>query len=840
MKNINLKVLIPVISAILIFIVLTFGYFTPLLKGKVIIQSDIVLNKGMAKETVDFRNQYHEEPLWTNSMFGGMPTYQINVQYPANLLQYIRAAYALWFPSPASVVFIYLIGFFILLLVLKIDPWLSILGSIGFGFSAFFFIIIDAGHNTQALAIGYMAPVFAGVILVNRGKYLLGGAVTALFLGIELLCNHVQITYYLFLFLAIYIGVEWFYLFKQKEYNKILKSFGVYIIAGVLALGCNITNLWNTADYVSVTIRGASELTSDKGNKTSGLDKDYATQWSLGTSETMTLMIPGFKGRSSSISVNENKSALKNVDPEMRESIGNTSQYWGDQPFTMSPYAGAIIVFLFVLGLFIVEGRIKRILLGATVFSILMAWGKNFMPLTEFFLDYFPMYNKFRAVSMILVIAEFAIPILAILAINKIVTTPDFFKQKIKLAFTKKEISVQNAFFISFGLTGGLSLLYYIFPGITSFFADGEYDKIYDQIAKSNGAEIAQKFMDNLETARIALFKSDALRSFFFITLSAGTLWLFFKSKINKTVLITVLSLFILFDLAQVDKGYVNDKNFKSKQEAKVPFPLTKASQEILEDKDPDYRVLNVAVNTFNESSTSYYHKSIGGYHAAKLRRYQDLIDAHIQNSIRDIETTLKSNPSDSSLKATLSQQGVLNMLNTRYIIYNEEASPLKNPYALGNAWFVKDVKMVKDADEEIKTIGEVNPENTAVVDERYKKDLEGFSPKNDASATIKLLDYKPNHLKYESNTTTEQLAVFSEIYYNKGWNAYVDGELKPHFCADYVLRAMLVPAGKHLIEFKFEPSVYYTGEKISLISCIILFIALGVAIYRTIMKKEK
>lgn len=838
MKKINLSSLVPVIAAIVIFTVLSIGYFTPVLKGKVIVQSDMVSSRGMAKEVNDFREQYHEEPLWTNSMFGGMPAYQISMRYPANLLQYIRSAFTLWLPYPANTVFAYLIGFFILLLVLKIDPWLSILGAIAFAFSAYFFIIIDAGHVTKAFAIAFMPLVFVGVILVNRGKYMLGGALTALFLGLELFCNHVQITFYLFLFLGIYIGFEWIARIKQKEYKEILKSIGVFLIAGILAIGCNINNLWNTADYASVTIRGASELTSDKGNKTSGLDKDYATQWSMGVSETMTLMIPGFKGRSSSISVDENKNALKNVDPEMRESIGGMSQYWGDQPFTMSPYSGAIVVFLFVLGLFIVEGRMKWVLLVTTVFSILLSWGKNFMPLSEFFLDHFPMYNKFRAVSMILVIAEFTIPLLAILAVNKIVNTPDFFKQKIKLAFTKKEISVQNAFYISFGLTGGLSLLYYIFPSLTNFFADGEYEKIYDQISKSNGPEIAQKFMDNIETARIALFKSDALRSFFLITLSAGALWLFLKSKINKTIIMVVLSLLIFIDLVPIDKAYVNDKNFKSKQETKTPFPLTKASQEILDDKDPDYRVLNIAVNTFNESGTSYYHKSIGGYHAAKLRRYQDLIDAHIQNSIQNIMNTLKSNPNDSSLRATLAQQGVLNMLNTRYIIYNKDASPLQNRYALGNAWFVEDVKMVKNADEEIVAIGKINPAYTAVVDERYKSQLEGFIPKRDPSASIKLLDYKPNHLKYESTTNMEQLAVFSEIYYYKGWNAYIDGELKPHFCTDYVLRAMRVPAGKHLIEFKFEPTVYYTGEKISLISCILLFIAVVVSFYMTFKKK--
>ncbi len=856
MKNINLKALIPVIAAIVIFIVLTLGYFSPVLKGKVIIQSDMVSVQGMAKETNDFRDQYHSEALWTNSMFGGMPAYQISMRYPNNLVQYVRAAFNMWLPLPANIVFVNLMGFFILLLILKIDPWLSIMGAIAFAFSAYNIIIIDAGHITKAFAIGYIPLVFAGVILVNRGKYLLGGALTALFLGVELNCNHVQITYYMFLFLGVYLGIEWIERIKQKEYKEIFKSIGVFAIAGILAVGCNINNLWNTADYAAVTIRGASELTSEKGNKTSGLDKDYATQWSMGKAETMTLMIPGFKGRSSSMGVGESKSALKAMDsqirkdiaenpqladvyPKIRENVANKSQYWGDQPFTMSPYSGAIAVFLFVLGLFIVEGHMKWALLIGTIFSILLSWGKNFMPLTEFFLDYFPMYNKFRAVSMILIIAEFTIPLLAILAIDKLIKTPDLFTKKIKLAFVKTEISVKKAFFISFGLTGGLSLIFYLLPSLTDFFGEGEYNKIYDQIAKGNGADIAQKFMDNLEIARISLFKAGAIRSFFFTLLGASTLWLFFKSKITKTVLILIMTLLIFIDLVPVARQFVNEKNFKSKQEAKVPFPLSPADTEILQDKDPSYRVLNVAVNTFNESGTSYYHKSVGGYHAAKLRRYQDLIDAHIQNSIQNIINTLRSNPNDSSLRATFQKQGVLNMLNTRYIIYNKDASPLQNRYALGNAWFVKDVKTVRNADEEIKAVGEINPGYTAVVDERYKNQLEGFTVNGDASGTIKLLEYKPNDLKYESNAGSELVAVFSEIYYSKGWNAYIDGELKPHFCANYVLRAMRVPAGKHLIEFKFEPAVYIMGEKISLLSSIILFIAVGLAIFMAYKRKE-
>ena len=845
MKNFNFKSLLPIITGVVIFIVLTFGYFTPLMKGKVIVQSDMVQNKGMSKEIIDHRAKYDEEPLWTNSMFGGMPSYQIAITYPSNLVVPIRNFFMFGFPTPANMVFSYMLGFFILLLVLKVDKWLSIVGAIGFGFSAFFFLIIDAGHNTQAFAIAYMAPVFAGVILVCRGKYLLGGALTALFFSLELVCNHPQIAYYLILFMFIYVAFEWFARFKQKQYKDILKGFAVFAIAGILAVGVNVSNLWNTYDYAKSTIRGPSELTTDKQagtkNQTSGLDKDYATQWSLGKSETLTLMIPGFKGRSSSLAIGENKSALKDVDPQMRENIANFRQYWGDQPFTDSPYAGAIIVFLFVLGLFIIQGRLKWALLSATILSVMLAWGHNMMWLTSLFLDYFPGYNKFRAVTMILVIAELCIPLLAILAVDKILKTPDIFKQKFKLFFGGKEISFQNAFIVSFALTAGLSLLYYMMPATLSDFTWIQDQQYYDQIAKSNGPEIAQKFLDNVEIARIALFKSEAIRSFLFISIAAVFVWLFVKSKINKFILIPILGILILFDLAMVDKTYLNDKKFTGKKEAVNPFPITEADKAVLEDKDPNYRVLDItdqANGPFNSARASYYHKSIGGYHAAKLRRYQELIEAHIGKEMQSLITTLSANPTDSAIRASFAQQGVLNMLNMKYLIYNPAASPLQNRYALGNAWFVKEVKMVKNADEELQMVGEINPATAVVVDERYQSQLEGYTSKSDPAATIKLVNYKANHITYESNAASEQLAVFSEIYY-KDWNAYVDGEQKPYFSADWVLRAMRVPEGKHTIEFKFEPQKYYLGEKISLISCLVLFSFIGVSLFMAWKRKE-
>lgn len=841
MKNINFKSLLPVFVGILLFVILSLFYASPVLKGKALVQSDMLQFTGVSKEVTDHREKYNEEALWTNSMFGGMPAYQISVVYHNNLIKPLRELFFI-LPSPASTLFVYMFGFFILLLTLKVDRWLSIVGAIAFGFSAFFILIIAAGHVTQAFAIGFAPPVFAGVILTCRGKYFLGGALLGLFGAMELLCNHPQITYYLLLLILVYLIFEFAERIKHKQYKEILKMISVFAIAGILALGSSINNLWNTYEYSKFTIRGPSELSTDKSNKTSGLDKDYATQWSMGKSETLTLMIPGFKGRTDGMQISENKNALKNIDPNMRQMVGSLPQYWGDQPTTSSPYSGAIVVFLFVFALFVINGKIKWALLVVTILSVALSWGKNMMWFTELFLDYFPMYNKFRAVSMTLVIAEITIPILAMLALDKLIRTPEFFKQKITLAFTKKEITVQNAFLISLAMTGGLCLLFYIMPETLTSFDYNRDPEIYNQVAKSNGEEIARAFFDNVIKARVAIFKSEAIRSFLFIAGVAILIWLFATAKINKTVFIPVLGILILLDLVPVDKTFLNEKNFADKKQVKEPFPETFADKEIRKDKDLSYRVFDLTDpnNPFNSARASYHHKSIGGYHAAKLRRYQELAEHYLYNSMNQIMQTLQSAPTQASVDSTLARLHVLNMLNTRYLIYNTEAAPIVNKYALGNAWFVKEVKMVDNADGEINTLGQVNPATTLVVDKRYEPELTGFTPKPDSAASIKLIDYKPNDLKYESNAASEQLAVFSEIYYKDGWNAYIDGELKPHFSANWILRAMRIPSGKHTIEFKFQPQRYIVGEKIALGSSLILIIAIIGALYLSWRNRKK
>ena len=827
-----MKKIIPHFIAILTFVVISCVYFQPVFDGKEIKQGDITNFRGMSKEIWDFREKFHQEPLWTNSMFGGMPAFQISVLHNGNLMQYVHRALSLGLPHPVNLVFLYLLGFYILLIVLGIDPWLGVVGAIAFAFSSYFFIIIEAGHNSKALAIAYIPPTIAGFILIFQRKYLLGGVLAALFLALDLYANHPQITYYMFLFLAIYVFIETINAIKGKEYVHLGKAIAVMGVASLLAVGSDAGNLLSTYQYGKFSTRGKSELTTNKENKTSGLDKDYATQWSYGQWETMSLLIPDFKGGSSGAIGNTHKDALNNVDSQFKEYIGKSDQYWGDQPFTSGPvYAGAIIVFLFVLGLFIVEGPLKLSLAVATLFSIMLAWGKNMMFLSEFFLDHFPGYNKFRAVSMILVIAEFAIPLLAVLALDKFIKNRQNLEAKIKVPFLKEPTSNKIVFFVSFALTGGLALLYYLLPGFTTFFKANESEQIFAQITKGgNPPQVAQTFLDNLQLARQSILKADAIRTFGLILLSAGLLWMYFKTTIERKYIALTLAFFVLVDLWNVDRRYLNGDNFSPKSKVQSPFQPSTADNIILADKDPDYRVLNIGVSTFNDASTSYFHKSIGGYHGAKMKRYQELVDFQIDKNIQSIENALRNNPTDSSIQQAFARQGVLNMLNTRYLIYNPEAAPLVNRSAYGNAWFVKQTKVVENADSAIVAVGEVNTLHTAVVEKQDAAMLDGFKFHEEPASTIPLKSYQANELKYEATSNAEQLAVFSEIYYKDGWNAYVDGKIIPHFRANFVLRAMRVPAGKHEIIFKFEPKVFALGENISLAcSALLLVIVFGV-----------
>lgn len=814
MKDFNFKSILPHLLVVLVFMLLTIVYFNPLLSGKAINQGDVERFKGMSKEIVDYREKYDTEPLWTNGMFSGMPAYQISVIYPNNWVRPLIKLTAMGIPHPASIIFLCMLGFYLLFLTFKVDNLLAAAGAIAFGFSSYFMECIEAGHNPKGYAIAYMAPVIMGILMAYRGRMWLGSAIAGIALSLELASNHLQITYYLAMLTGIIILGEFVNAIINKQTGNFFKSSGMLLVAAILAVLPNITNLLVTEEYGKYTIRGTSELSDEKQNKTSGLDRDYATQWSYGVGETFTFLIPNFKGGESQ-AIGDNKKALADVAPEMREYVGqSTDQYWGDQPFTSGPvYIGALICFLFVLGMLILKDNLKWYLLAATILAIMLSWGKNFMVFTNFFMDYLPGYNKFRAVSMTLVIAEFTFPIIAILGVREVVLNPSILKEK------------RNSFFIALGATAGLCLLFYIMPTtFQDFYKAGEYENVSAQLKKSGAAaEQIQQFMNGMESARISIFKADAMRSLLFILLGAGLLYAYAMKSFNKNFLYAGLGLLILIDLWAVDKRYLNDKNYVSKSSMETPYLPSAADEQILKDPDPHYRVMNASSSPFQDATTSYFHKSIGGYHGAKLRRYQDLYERQISKN----------------------NMQVLNMLNAKYFIVQNQQSgeymAQRNPGALGNAWFVKELKWVANPDSEISALTNFNASNTAIIDKKWEKEINANAFQFDSTASIKLKSYKANELVYEAQATKPQMTVFSEIYYPKGWNAYVDGKLTTHIGVNYVLRAMLIPAGKHEVIFKFEPETYYKGEKIAMAGSILLFLFLiaGVFMQRKQNKQE-
>jgi hypothetical protein len=834
----NTKRYIPYIVAIIIFVIVTSFFFYPaVFEGKQINQGDITHYNGVSKEIVDYRAKNHAEPLWTNSLFGGMPAYQISVLYPSNAVQYIQQFFLKIFPTPVAMILLCMVGFYFLLTTLKVDPWLAIAGAIAYGLSSYFIIIIPAGHNTKGFAIGYMAPVLMGILITFRGRLFLGAAITALALALEIYSNHLQITYYLAI-VVLFVGIgEGVRLFKEGKLDYFTKAVGLLVVATVLAIMPNYTNLALTNEYGKESTRGQSDITIDskEQKKTSGLPIEYATQWSYGVGETFTLLIPDFSGGASEPISSYDKSALDNVD-QYKEDIGRQSAYFGDVSFTSGPvYIGAIICFLFVLGLFIVKDSIKWWLLGATVLAIMLAWGRHFMGFTEFFFNHIPGYNKFRAVSMILVIAELTMPILAMLALREIVKNPGEVKAQMK------------KFYAAFAITGGIALLVYIMP--TTFVttvSPEESKQITDSFVKNGmSQQDAANFEGGLETARLAIVTSDAIRSFFFILLAAGLIFVYIRKPFEMVIFAGALTLLMLVDMWGVSSRYISDEkgnsNYEKPRKTEISFPKTKADEMILQDPSPDYRVLNAATQTWQDASTSYWHKSIGGYHGAKLKRIQELYEQVMEDDVNAVISGLRASTSDSMMRGVLAQQGSLNMLNTKYIIYNPDGGVLTNRYACGNAWFVRNLKFVDNADQELEGIKTFSPKSVAIIDKTQTEaaSLQEFKPKYDSTAVIKLDSYAPNDLKYTSNSATEQFAVFSEIYYDKGWNAYVDGKPAPHIRTDFVLRGMKVPAGKHEIEFKFEPATYYTGEKIALIGSIMLFLFVGGGIYFEVRKKK-
>lgn len=803
-----LKLLAPHLIAVVAFLVVTFLYFPPLLEGKVIRQGDIMRYQGMSKEINDYRNATGKEALWTNSMFGGMPAYQISVVYHHNVAKNINNILSLQLPVPAVYLFLSLVGFYILMLVLGANIWVAVAGAFAFAFSSYFFIIESAGHNSKAHAMSFMAPILAGVILAFRGRYILGAAVFALFLALQLNANHLQITYYTAMIILIFGITELVYAMKEKRLVHFAKASSILAVVAIVAAFTNFTNMLLTYEYGKDSTRGKSELTSEASDKTSGLDKSYIlNDYSYGIGETFNLFIPNFLGGASAGDVGTNSASYEwlrqNNVPNAQQIVKNMPVYWGGQNFTEGPvYIGAVVIFLFVLGLFVIKGRFKWWIVAATLLSIFLAWGKNMEWFSNLFINYFPGYNKFRTVSMTLVIAELTIPILAMAAVWKI----------IRGEVEKK--TLRKYLLYTLYITGGFALLFILLPGMFLSFSS----------PKDSQLGWPQPLIDALVSDRQKLLRADAFRTLIFVILTAGLIWMIMKEKMKTLWAGVVLTALFLLDLGTVGKRYLNEENFVSKREARQPFEPTQADLAILQDKDISYRVLNLTVNPFADATTSYFHKSVGGYHGAKLKRYQELIDHQLSKN----------------------NMQVLDMLNTKYIIVpdqNQQPVPQINPNALGNAWFVDTVQIVANADQEIAALTDLHPKTKAVVDKRFENLITARNFKTDSLSAIRLTEYQPNYLVYQSEAGNDQLAVFSEIYYSKGWNAYIDGKPAPHFRANYVLRAMQVPAGKHKIEFRFEPESYKTGESVSLASSIILVLillsAFGYEWYRFLKREE-
>ncbi|MFN8209102.1 MAG: YfhO family protein [Bacteroidales bacterium] len=821
------QVVYPHLLVLLAFFLIAFVYFLPAYEGKSLFQPDVMHFNGMAKEIVDFRNETGKEPLWTNSAFGGMPAYQISTLYKENLVQYVHRIFMVG-KTPANFLFLAFIGFYILMVVLGVRPLLGALGSIAFGFSSYFLIILAVGHNSKFVAMAYMAPVIAGMILAYRKHMLAGVALFGLALALQVYANHFQITYYLVFMVLLYGIFELVQAWKNKTIKKFALTTSLLAIISLVAALSDLNRLYTTWEYTKYSTRGQSELTSDN-NSTSGLDKDYATSWSYGKWETLTLLIPNFQGGASGGELSTSSHTYQwlkaNQYAEARNIIKNMPLYWGPQEFTEGPvYFGAIIIFLFVLGLILVKGPLKWWLVSITILSVVLGWGRYFPLVTNFFLDYVPMYNKFRTVSMILVIAQFAVPLLAVLMLK------EFMEDK----YSKKEFF--NAFKWALGIAGGICLFFTVFPGMFFDFVSHK-----DALLLQNGYN--EEIMAAIREDRRVLLQGDALRSLFFILAAAGLLYFAFIKKLSVRNAIVFLGLIILVDLWSVDRRYLNEDRFVSKTQVREPYKASKADQFILQDKALSYRVLNLSVSPFQDASTSWFHKSIGGYHGAKMKKYQELIDHRIFDELMTLQKTFSQRPTGPAVDSALASITALNLLNTKYIILNPQYAPLENPYALGNAWFVKDYRIVENADEEIAALNTISPLQTAVVDKRFAGEIGDLKIVPDSAGRILLTEYKPNYLKYQSSAATDQLVVFSEIFYDKGWNAYVDGELNPHFRTDYTFRGMVVPSGTHTIEFRFEPRSYELGKNISLATSLMLILLFagifGQKAYNLIYKNE-
>lgn len=833
MKNFNFKKILPDLIVIVGFILVSFIYFAPaIMDGRVIAQHDSLAAIGQGQEQRDYMERHDgKRTRWNLSMFSGMPSYQMSPTYDSSKPQdAVKRAYSLFLPNYVGLVFIMLLGFYILMRSLKASPLLSALGAVIWAFSSYFFIIIAAGHIWKFITLAYIPPTIAGMIYAYRKKYLLGGLLFMLFVAFQISSNHLQMSYY-FLFVMLFIVMAFFVeAIKKKKLPDFLKSTAVLLVAGIIGVAANASNLYHTYEYSKETMRGKSELThhAEENRTDDGLERDYITAWSYGIGETWTLLVPNTKG-GASVPLAHNERAMSKARPEYYQLYQQIGQYWGEQPGTSGPvYVGAFVLALFVLGLFIVKGPLKWALLAGTIFSILLSWGKNFMGLTDFFIDYIPMYNKFRAVSSILVVAEFCIPLLATLAVKELIQKPDILKNNMKHLY------------ISLGVTGGIALLFAVAPKVffPSFISGSEMQAI-----QSLPPEHIQAVLANLTDMRVSIFTADAWRSFFIVVIGGLFLWLFIDKKIKAEWMIAGIMLLCLVDMWDVNKRYLNDSDFVTEINKQQLFTLSPADQYILQDTTKYYRILNMATSTFNDGVTPYHHKVIGGYHAAKLRRYQDLIDVYLGSEMMALQQDIIQTQGEmDSLNADRFK--VLNMLNAKWVIMpGQEGTtiPLENPYAMGNAWFVDNIRFVDNADEEIEALGAIDLQREAVADKKYASVLSGFQPAPaDSASTIRLTDYDSDFLVYTVDAKKDELALFSEIYYPKGWQITINGEPAEMLRANYTLRALPIPAGQYTVEFRFDPQSIKVTDGIAYAALLIMFLTVLFLIYRTIKHKNQ
>ena len=831
----TLKKCLPDAIVVALFAVISFAYFlVPVSQGKILFRHDSQASVGLGQELTEYEQRTGEVTRWTNSLFSGMPTYQISPAYSStDGLSTAMSAYHLWLPDYVWFLFAYLLGFYILLRAFNFRQSLAALGSILWAFSSYFLIIIAAGHLWKVMALAYLPPMIAGVVLAYRGKYLWGFIVTAVFTAFEVKANHVQMTYY-YLFIVLFMVVAYLVqAIREKRLQHFLKASGVLVAAALIGIAINISNLYHTWEYQKESMRGKSELTkANSANQTSsGLDRDYITQWSYGVDETLTLLVPDAKG-GASVPLSQNATAMAKANPEVQNMLPQlyeaVPQYFGTQPGTSGPvYVGAFVLFLFVLGLFIVKTPLKWALLAATILSVLLSWGHNFMGFTNFFLDYVPMYAKFRTVASILVIAEFTIPLLAALALKRIVDEPTVLTKNMKFVYA------------SLALTAGVALVMALMPSMMGPFVSEQERQMLSGI-QGMTPDVQNMMLSSIATMRAAMVSADAWRSIIVIIIGVAMLLLFKAQKIKPLYLIVGISALCLIDLWQVDKRYLNDEMFVPKSERDTPQQATATDMEILKDKALSYRVLNFASGAFNENNTSYFHKSIGGYHPAKLRRYQEMIDKYIAP---EMQAAMQAIGSKGGVMSEVDGRKVfpmLNMLNAKYFIVplqGNATTQLQNPYAQGNGWFVDKLTYVADANAEYAEVGKIDVSHEAVADKKFEAVL-GQTAANDSTASVVLNKYEPNSLTYTVNSAKGGVVVFSEVYY-PGWSATIDGQPAELGRVNYILRALNVKAGKHEVVLEFHPSSISTTETIAYVALIALLLAICAALFVE-WKKQK